>query len=123
MRCVPQTDGCGVELMRPNDIALAATLVLVSPAFMAYAVAQPNRHAGGGSAAPRISSPAPHIAAPHFAAPHLSAPHFAAPHVSAPHIAAPHFAAPHLSARHVDVRHFAAPFRHLAAPSHFASRP
>ena len=94
--------------MRPDMVGALASLVLISPAFLASAEAQ-QRHIGGGApAAPHISAPAPAISAPtpHFAppSPRISAParpiappapHFSAPQISAQRIAAPHFAAPH----------------------------
>jgi len=65
-----------------------ATFFIVSAAIATTAVAQPQKHQGGGAPAAR-PAPAPHAApAPAAPAPHAAAP---APHAAAP---APHAAAP-----------------------------
>jgi hypothetical protein len=81
-----------------------ATFFIVSAAIATTAVAQPQKHQGGGAPAAR-PAPAPHAApapaapAPHAAAP---APHAAAP---APHAPAPHIAAPRAAPQIAEPRH------------------
>jgi LTXXQ motif family protein len=71
-----------------------ATFFIVSAAIATTAVAQPQKHQGGGAPAAR-PAPAPHAAsAPAAPAPHAAAP---APRAPAPHIAAPR-AAPQIAA-------------------------
>ncbi len=82
-----------------------ATFFIVSAAIATTAVAQPQKHQGGGApaarpapaphAAPAPAAPAPHAAAP---APRAPAPHIAAPR-AAPQIAAPRHAPPQASAQ------------------------
>src|SRR5947208_12777385 len=88
-----------------------ATFFIVSAAIATTAVAQPQKHQGGGAPAAR-PAPAPHAApAPAAPAPHAAAP---APHAAAP---APHAAAP---APRAPAPHIAAPRAapQIAAPRH-----